>query len=338
MVPAASGSRCADLGKGTWLSQTAPAAGSTSQLRHCCACSSMHIYYPRFSMLWPGNASLCSNLHGDAPTLLHSGRDLGRNASGQQSSWKGDLDHISLFKGIGGLANLGIHMSQHLVHLHLMTHKACDKLGSRMAIAATVVKPDMRSIDASSLLNSTSSHVARAKGCASAGSLSYLQEAWLPLDHRFLAHSTQPADVQPGTRAYHCTVHHSDLTAAAAAIIEHSCCCKLPHLDQALNNSHSCAGATGLVMPELAPTNALGMLHSIQALMRQLQTMPSIREVVQRSRLGARTSRYFQRECPTAEEKALFYDTLVEAWNTHGGQGILETLDVFLPDDNPATE
>lgn len=64
--------------------------------------------------------------------------------------------------------------------------------------------------------------------------------------------------------------------------------------------------------------------------MRHLQTMPSIREVVQRPRLSPRTALYFQRKCPTAEDKALFYDTLVEAWNTEGAQGVLDTLDLVF--------
>lgn len=83
-------------------------------------------------------------------------------------------------------------------------------------------------------------------------------------------------------------------------------------------------------MPELAPTDARGMLQSIHALMRQLQAMPSVREELQRSKLVPRTSLYFQRKCPTAEDKALFYDTLVEAWNTQGAQGTLETLELFV--------
>lgn len=87
-------------------------------------------------------------------------------------------------------------------------------------------------------------------------------------------------------------------------------------------------------MPDLAPTDVRGMLQSIHALMRQLQTMPSIREEVQRSKLVPRTSLYFQRKCPTAEDKALFYDTLVEAWTTQGPQGILETLDLFITEGN----
>lgn len=81
-------------------------------------------------------------------------------------------------------------------------------------------------------------------------------------------------------------------------------------------------------MPNLARTDAPGMLQSIQALMRKLQTMPRIREVVQRSKLAPRTSLYFRRRCPTADDKALFYLDLVEAWNTEGAQGILDTLDL----------
>ena len=72
------------------------------------------------------------------------------------------------------------------------------------------------------------------------------------------------------------------------------------------------------------------MLQGIHALMRHLQTMPSAREELQRSKLVPRTSLYFQRKCPSAEDKALFYDTLVEAWSTQGAQGILETLDLFI--------
>ncbi len=64
--------------------------------------------------------------------------------------------------------------------------------------------------------------------------------------------------------------------------------------------------------------------------MRQLQAMPDIRDQLQRSKLGPRTSLYFQRKCPTSEDKALFYDTLVEAWNTQGAQGTLETLELFI--------
>ncbi|KAK9822721.1 hypothetical protein WJX74_000075 [Apatococcus lobatus] len=97
---------------------------------------------------------------------------------------------------------------------------------------------------------------------------------------------------------------------------------------------HGQAGVTGFAMPELAPSDARGMLQSIHALMRQLQTMPGIREELQRSKLVPRTSLYFQRKCPSAEDKALFYDTLVEAWNTQGAQGTLETLELFITEGN----
>ena len=90
------------------------------------------------------------------------------------------------------------------------------------------------------------------------------------------------------------------------------------------------AGAEVLIMPDLAPTDARGMLQSIHALIRQLQATPAIREEMQRSKIAPRTSLYFQRRCPSPEDKALFYDTLVEAWHTQGAQGTLETLELFI--------